>query len=158
VTYLGTEYFVHFDQVAVTAAQDFFELNPGSAKPIVIEDGELSQSTELGDAAEEQLVLRWRRGNTTSGSGGTAPTPTKKNSSFAASTFTAEVNNTTKATAGSPDTLCPTTWNLRSEKRFAPLPQGVIEVPGGVRICLELVSAPADSVTISGWLLIREVG
>lgn len=158
MSYIGMEYYVHFDQVAVTAAQDFFELNPTSAKPLVIEDGELTQSTELGDAQEEQLVLRWRRGNSTSGSGGTAPTPVKKNSSFAAASFTAEVNNTTKATAGTPDTIMPSTWNLRQEKRLALLPQGVLEVAAGVRMCLELVNAPADSVTISGWLLVREVG
>lgn len=158
MSYIGIEYYVHFAQVAVTVAQDFFELIPGSAKPLVVEDGELSQSTELGDAAEEQLILQWRRGNSTSGSGGTTPTPVKKNPSFAAATFTAEVNNTTKATAGTVDTLMPSTWNLRQEKRFALLPQGVIEVPGGSRLCLELVSAPADSVTISGWLLVREIG
>lgn len=158
MTYIGMEYFVHFDQVAVTAAQDFFELNAAAAKPLVVEDGELTQSTELGDAQEEQLVLRWRRGNTTSGSGGTAPTPAKKNPSFAASTFTAEVNNTTKATAGTVDTICPSTWQVRAEKRFVPLPQGVIECQGGGRLCLELVNAPVDSVTISGWLLVREVG
>lgn len=158
MSYVGMEYFVHFENVAVSAAQDLFELIASAAKPLVVEDGELTQSTELGDAQEEQLVLRWRRGNTTSGSGGTGPTPTKKNPSFAASTFTVEVNNTTKATAGTVDTLMPSTWNVRQEKRFAPLPQGVLEVPGGGRLCLELVNAPADPITLSGWLLVREIG
>jgi hypothetical protein len=158
MSYIGVEHYVHFDQVAVTAAQDLFELIPTSAKPLVVEDGELSQSTELGDAQEEQLVLRWRRGNTTTGSGGTSPTPVKKNPSFAAASFTAKANNTTKATAGTVDTLMPSTWQIRAEKRFMVLPQGVVECPAGSRLCLELVNAPADSVTISGWLLVREVG
>jgi hypothetical protein len=158
MSYIGVEHFVHFAQVAVTVAQDLFELIPGAAKPLIIEDGELTQSTELGDAQEEQLVLQWRRGNTTTGAGGTTLTPVKKNPSFAAATFTAKANNTTKATAGTPDTLLPSTWNLRQEKRLALLPQGVLEVPGGSRLCLELVNAPLDSVTISGWLLVREVG
>ncbi len=156
--YIGVEYYIIIDQVAVSAAQDIFELTPTSAKPLSIEDGELTQSTELGDAQEEQLVIRWRRGNTVSGSGGTSLTPVKKNGSFASAGFAAEANNTTKANTGTTDTIMPSTWNLRSEKRFAPLPQGTIEVAAGSRCCLELVNAPADSVTISGWLLVREIG
>ena len=158
MSFVGTEYWVHFAAVAVTAAQDLFELNAGSAKPLVVVDGEITQSSDFGDAAEELLTLQWRRGNTTSGSGGTAPTPVKKNPSSSAATFTCEVNNTTKATTATPDIINPTTWNIRTEKRLCPLPDGTIEMAGGQRMCLELVSAPADSVTMSGWLLIREIG
>lgn len=158
MSYIGLEFFVHFAAVAVTAAQDLFELSSASGKPLIIEDGELSQDTDFGDAQDEGLRIQWRRGNTTSGSGGSTPTPVKKNPSAGAATFTAETNNTTKATAGTPDTIMPSTWSVRAEKRFAPLPQGVIEVAAGSRICLELVNAPTDSITMSGWLLVREVG
>ena len=48
-------YTVQFNGVAVTAQMDLFELVANSAKPIVILGFSLSQSTEVGDSAEEAL-------------------------------------------------------------------------------------------------------
>src|SRR5207244_7063336 len=118
-----------------------------AGKPIVVIDAELTQETATKDANETINRLQWRRGNTTTGSGGTTPTPVKKNPSMGSASATTKVNNTVKATAGTVDTIMPTTWNVRQEKRFSPLPDGTIEVAGGSRICLELVSAPAASET-----------
>jgi hypothetical protein len=156
--FYGAEYWVHFAAVAVAAAQDLFELASASGKPLIILDAELTQETAKQDANEALLRIQWRRGNTTTGSGGSTATPVKKNPSMGSASMTAKVNNTTKATAGTVDTIMPSTWNIRNEKRFSPLPDGTIEVAAGSRICLELVNAPPASETMSGWLLVREVG
>ena len=66
-------YTVQFNGVAVTAAQDLFELVAASGKPIVILGFTLSQTTELGDAAEEALSILLKSGQSTSGSGGSSP-------------------------------------------------------------------------------------
>jgi hypothetical protein len=96
----GRCYSVIFENVAVTAAQDIFELSPADDKPIRILSWELTNVSDFGDAQEEVLRLEWIRGFTTSGSGGTAPTPRPANRSDAAAGFAAEVNNTTQATTG----------------------------------------------------------
>lgn len=156
--FYGAEFWVHFVAVSVSAQQDLFELASASGKPLVILDCEITQVTAFKDANESILALQWRRGNTSTGSGGSSATPVKKNPSMGSASLTAKVNNTVKATSGTVDIILPTTWNVRQEKRFAPLPDGTIEVAGGSRICLELATTPGSAMTMSGWVLAREVG
>ena len=70
----GRIYSVVFSAVAVSAAQDLFEITPADDKPVEIVGIELGQSSDAGDAADELLQISIIRGFTTSGSGGTAPT------------------------------------------------------------------------------------
>ncbi len=67
---MGRVYSVNFENVAVTALQDLFEISPADDKPVRILGLFLSQSTELGDAAEEMLRIQVIRGHNTGGSGG----------------------------------------------------------------------------------------
>jgi hypothetical protein len=153
-------YSVSFTGVAVTAQQDFFEITAASGKPVIVHSIELEQSTEVGDAAEEGLSIILKRGTsaTTSGTGGTTPTPPPQLSSDSAFAGVTDVNNTTKMTGGTITTLRAWNWNVRIPflKVFTPETRPVIA--GGERLTVELATTPADSITISGTVLFEEIG
>lgn len=152
-------YPITFTDVAVTAAQDLWEVvNPATAAACV-HGFELSQRTEVGDAAEEMFSLAIKRGQTTSGSGGTTPTITPTSALAAAWPGTAEVNNTTKASAGTILTLWSAGWNIRAPLSVIFTPEQRLWIPPSTRWTVELVAAaPADSVTMSGTLWVEMVG
>lgn len=151
-------YTVQFSAVGVTAQQDFFELNAAAGKPLKILALYLSQSSDAGDAQEELLSILVKRGATTGGSGGTAPTPQPLNASDAAAGFTAEANNTTKANTGTIATLHSDGWNVRGPFAIVMPPEMQWEVPGGGRLTVELATTPADSITINGTIYVQELG
>lgn len=156
--YTGNVYTVSFEGVVVTAVQDLFEINASSTKPLRILGLMLSQYTEEGDAQDELLRLRVRRGLATSGSGGSAPTPAPLSPSSAASSFTAEVNNTTQASTGSPVTLHVDAFNVRAGYCLILPPEMQWEIQVSGRLTIELNEAPADSVTMNGTLYVMEMG
>lgn len=151
-------YTVQFNGVAATAQQDFFEINAASTKPLVIIAYGLSQSTETGDAAEEGLSILVKSGQSTSGSGGSSYTPVALDASQAAASFTAEINNTTKASTGTIVTHYAYTWNVRMPFDIVlPEPMQII-LPASRRFTLELATTPADSITLSGYIVVQEIG
>lgn len=160
---LGREYTVVFDNVSVSAAQDLFEITPADDKPIKIAGlwlDNVGGTADAGDAQEELLRLLVRRGHTTSGSGGTAPTPQLLGSSAdAAAGFTAEVNNTTLATVGTTADVIAFGWNVRVPLREM-FPDELM--PGcsqaNTTIVVRLVTAPADAISVSGTLYVVEIG
>ena len=151
-------YSVQFTQVAVTAQQDFFEIVAPSTGAVVIHSIELSQSTEVGDAAEEGLSILWKSGATTSGSGGSAPTAIPLDVGDTVYGGSVEVNNTTKASAGTIVTHYAWDWNVRGEfvKIFTPECRPILRASR--RGTLELGTTPADSITVSGTLVMEEIG
>lgn len=152
-------YTVQFNGVAVTAQQDLFELVAAAGKPMVILGFSLSQATELGDAAEEQLLLLLKSGQTTSGSGGSAPTPVATDTSnTVAAGFTAEANNTTKASVGTILTHWSEAWNVRMEKVVLFTQEQQLLMAASRRCTLELATTPADSITMNGTLWVQEIG
>lgn len=153
-------YTVSFENVTVSAAQDLFELTPADDKPIELLGLYLSNvggTADAGDAQEELLRLLVRRGYTTSGSGGSAPTPAPLDPNDAAAGFTAEVNNTTVATTGTTADLHADGWNVR-------VPYQVVWPPemrpkasqANTTIVVRLVGAPADGIAMSGTLYVKE--
>lgn len=152
-------YTVEFEATAVTAAVDLFELTPGDDKPLEVLGLFLSQSSDVGDAAEEILRYRVIRGHTTGGSGGGAPTPRPLQRGDAAAGFTAETCNTTIASVGSPINLHSGAFNIRvGEALWLPdqCEWGVSQ--GDTTLVVRLMAAPADSLTMSGTLYVREQG
>lgn len=139
-----------FNNVAVTAAQDFFEVNAPSTGPVCIHGATVFQTSDVGDAAEEILRLLWIKNASTTGSGGS--TPTAVDIGLSAATFGGSVkcNNTTAATGGTPLTVRPDGWNVRGTYDFIPTPETRLWIPASGRIVLNLPSAPADSLTVSG--------
>jgi hypothetical protein len=152
-------YTVEFEAVAVTAQVDFFELTPADDKPVEIIGLFLSQSSDVGDAAEEILRYRVIRGHTSGGSGGAAPTPRPVDRSDAAAGFAAETNNTTIASSGTTVNLHSDTFNVRTGLQLW-LPDGCewSASQGDTTMVVRLMAAPADSLTMSGTLYVRELG
>lgn len=153
----GRVYTVTFSAVSVSAAQDLFELTPADDKPVEIIGIELGQSSDSADAQDEQLQISIIRGNTTSGSGGSAPTPAPLNPNDTAAGFTAEVNNTTPASSGTAVTLHTGCWNVRAGY-INWFPEGCRPSASQANTLLRVaMTAPADAITMSGTLYVREL-
>jgi hypothetical protein len=152
-------YTVSFTGVAITAAVDIFELTPADDKPLEILGFFWGQSSDFGDAQAEQIGYRVIRGHTTSGSGGAAATPRPLNRSDSAAGFTAETNNTTAASVGSTVDLHCDVINVQAGEKLW-LPEGCEweASQADTTIVIRLIAAPADSITTSGTLYVREQG
>ncbi|MEQ1675071.1 MAG: hypothetical protein ABL876_00140 [Chitinophagaceae bacterium] len=151
-------YTVSFTEVAVTAAQDLFEITPADDKPIAIHGLFFTQSTEIGDAQEEFIRFQVIRGHTTSGSGGTAPTPVPLNPNDTAAGFTAEVNNTTIASAGTTTVLHAGTFNERiGLELWLPPEVRWMASQANTTLVVRTGTTVADSVTVSGTLYVEEL-
>jgi hypothetical protein len=147
-----------FNNTAVTAIQDLFEIVAPADSVVILHDIHLSQNTDVGDAAEEVLRIELTSGHTTSGSGGSAVTPVPVALGDAAFGGSVEANNTTQASAGTIVTKYVWNWNIRVgfDKIFTPETRPIISP--SARMCLELPAAPADSVTMSGSITFEEIG
>lgn len=152
-------YTVTFSAVAVTAAVDLFEIRPATNKPCEVMGLFLGQTSDVGDAAAEILGYTVIRGFTTSGSGGATPTPAPLNRSDSAAGFSAETCNTTVATTGTTATLHADTFHIASGEKLW-LPEGCEwELSAAdTSLVVRLAAAPADSLTMSGTLFVREQG
>lgn len=151
-------YTVQFNGVAVTAQQDFFEITAAAGKNLRLRAIHLSQSSDVGDAAEEGLSVLVKSGQTTSGSGGSAGTAVPLNVTDAAAGFSSEVNNTTKASTGTIVTHMATNWNVRMPLDIIFPPEMCVELTGSRRGTVELATTPADSLTCSGYIVVEEFG
>ena len=89
---MGRYYVCQFEDVAVTAAQDLFEVAAPSTGIVVIHKWVIFQTTDTGDAAEEILEIETVRGDgsVTSGSGGSTDTPEPIDNGDAAAGSTVE--------------------------------------------------------------------
>lgn len=152
-------YTVEAEGVAVTAAVDVFEFTPADDKPIQVYGLFKSQSSDLGDAAEEILRYRIIRGHTVSGSGGATPTPRPLDRSGAAAGFAAESNNTTAANTGTTHNLHSDGYNIRvGEKLWLPENSEWEASQADTTLVCRLMAAPVDSLTMSFTAYVREQG
>lgn len=153
----GEVYYVDLTPTAVTVAVDLAELTPADDRPIEIIGGEIFQTSDFGDAQEEGISLVWVRGHTTSGSGGSAPTPRPARPNAAAAGFTAETFNTTPASVGTTVNLPRHGFNVRVPTPLRYIPEEMPEAgQGNTTLVLRMAAAPADSLTISGYIAVRE--
>ena len=154
---MGRVYAIPFAAVAITAAQDLVEISPADDKPIELIGWHLGQTSDAGDAQDEQLQLTVIRGHTSSGSGGTSATPAPLNPGDAAASFAAEINNTTIASSGTTVTLFASAWNVRAGSDVW-LPEDVRpRASQGNTTLVVRMSAPADSITANGVFWVREL-
>jgi hypothetical protein len=155
---MGRVYSVNFENVAVAAAQDFFEISPTDDKPVRLLGLFLSQSTETGDAAEEMMRVQVIRGHSTGGSGGSSQTPVPIDPADTAAGFAAKVNNTTIASAGTGLILHSEAFNVRSGLAMFWTPETAPKAnQGNTTIVVRLMAKPADSVTMGGTLYVEEL-
>jgi hypothetical protein len=144
-----------FEQVAVTAAQDLFEINAPADAVVVLHSCVVTQSSEAADAQAEMLPVLFHLGST-SGSGGTTPTARPLQLGDAAFGGTVEVNNTTQSTEG--NQLHAESFNVQVGFYYTPTPETRIVISPSDRLIIELQTAPADSITMDGTVIFEEIG
>lgn len=155
---MGQMFTAQFNGVAVTAQQDFFEIVAPADGVVVIHELELSQSSDVGDAAEEGLSILLKSGATTSGSGGSTPTAIPIMLDGTAFAGTVGANNTTKANTGTIVTHAAWNWNIRMPFQKLWTPETRPVVSPSRRMTVELATTPADSLTVSGTLTFELIG
>ncbi len=149
---------MNFSGVSVTAAQDLFEILPAADHPVRLLGLFLSQSSEVGDSAEEMMRLQIIRGHTSGGSGGSSATPVPIDPGDPAAGFAAGVNNTTIASSGTTTILHSECLNERVGMGLWWTPEcAPIANQANTTIVIRLLDAPADSVTMSGTLYVEEM-
>lgn len=126
---------------------DLFEIIPATNQPVELLGLFIGQSSEVGEAEEEQLRFKVIRGHTTS-SDGTAATPAALNPAHGAAGFTAEVIGATVATAGTPIDLHSDVWPVRVGYQIL-LPEGFGWGCSAAqsRIVVRMMSTVADAIT-----------
>jgi hypothetical protein len=152
-----------FKDIAVTAVQDLFEVRASANSVLEVFGFLLSQRTEVGDAAEEQLLLTTNRGtgSVTSGSGGASLTVNPVPRGAAAFGGAVERNNTTILAVGTgtlTTDLEAHNWNVRVPYMHWYIPEARPLILPNDYWTLELETAPADSINISGTLWLRQLG
>jgi hypothetical protein len=155
-------YTAQFNSVAVTAAQDLFEIAAPTDAVVRIHEWSVFQTSDVGDAAEEILRLECVRGvgTVTTGSGGTTVTAQPVEDGDPAFGGTVKANNTTRMAVGtgSLDVLPQHGWNVRQEYNKIYTPETRPPISPGNRWTLSLPAAPADSLTVSGSVTFEEIG
>ncbi len=155
---MGRVYSAEFADVAVTAAQDLFNLLPAVDKPVEIHSVILSQNTEVGDAAEEGLLIKLQRGATTAGSGGSEPAGTPLGSiNNAADAATVHANDTTETSAGTIVDVHSESWNIRTPFVYMPPPEDRVRLENNQHFAVALITVPADPITMSGTIVYEEL-
>ena len=148
-------YVVPFVSVTISAAQDAFELRPATDKPITIHKVVITPDSS---ETNQQILVRIKRlpATVTSGTGGTTPTPVPLNSHDAAAAFTAEVNNTGRATtSGTALDLNPESFPSQGGFEYLPdVPARPVFFAGEACI-VGIEEAPA--VACSGFALVEEM-
>lgn len=146
-----------FNGVAVSAAQDVFEITASAERRLRIIEIRLGQYSDFGDAQAELLSILVVRGYTVSGSGGSANTPRNINSSSVKTpTATVETNNTTVANTGTPHVLIADSWNVAAGAWIAPRAGEHIYLAKSERLVVR-ITAPTDAVTLNGTLMFEEI-
>ena len=155
----GPVYAATFSAVAVTAAQDLFEITAPATSRVLIRGIRIGQYSDAGDAAAELLSILILRGYTVSGSGGSAATPVNMGgwSGAPSASSTVEVNNTTVANTGTAVTLLADSFNVQAGFQYYPAPHDHMILDYSQRLVVR-ISAPADSLTMNGTLLFQEIG
>lgn len=151
----GRMYTGVFNAVAVTAQQDFFELVAPADAIVVVHEIHITNTT---DTDSEMLNISIKRGQTTSGSGGTAVTANPNSLGDAAFGGTVEANNTTKASAGTITTHHAEGVNVINGFHYIPVPKARLILSPSQRMTVELQTTPADSITMSGVIIFEEIG
>lgn len=162
----GRVYSLTFENVSISAAQDLFYVLPAADKVCFIEAVYLSNvggTADAGDAQEEllRLVINRLPATVTVGSGGSASgtgtlNPLSVNDTAAG--FTGRTNDTTPATtSGTARTLHADGWNIRVPYVWMPPPENRIPVANAQAVVVKLLSTPADAVSCSGTVIVREL-
>ena len=142
---------------------DLLSVQPADDKPCRLVGWIIGQSSETGDAAEENLriTVRHMTATVTIGSGGSAVTPVANRpgtTEIVAAGFTARCNDTTVSTTSGTSTIMEElAWNVRSSpwERYIPEELRPVAIQGEVLI-VRMESTPADDLTGELTFLVEE--
>lgn len=159
---IGRAYSIEFHNVTIAAQQDIFYIKPAADKICVIESIYISNvagATDAGDAQERLYDLEMIRlpSTVTVGSGGASMTPTPLATNDTAASFTARINDTTKATtSGTAVNLHSDGWNVRVPYVYLPPPEHRVLIANAQAIVFRLNTTPT-SVVCNGTMIVREL-
>lgn len=148
-------YTATFAAIAVSAAQDLWELVAPVSTKVALREVRVGQYTDFGDAQAELLSIQIIRGYTTTGSGGAAATPNNLAPWSLAAASTVSRNNTTVAQDGTGAVMLADTFNVASGWWYRPPAQEFILLSPGQRLVVRM-TAPADSITMSSTIVFEE--
>ncbi|KKN55512.1 hypothetical protein LCGC14_0581870 [marine sediment metagenome] len=158
---MGRIYTARFEAVNVSAAQDVFSLGSPTSGVGLLHAVYLSQTSDVGDSAEIIEEVRIVTGNTTVGSGGSAPTaiPFQLGDT---PTVTVRANDTTEVSAGTQVIKFSDAWNVRVGWQYLPTPETRIywnELIAGTKtfLAIQLPGAPASAITMTGTIIFEEI-
>jgi hypothetical protein len=156
---MGLKYALTFDHVAspATAAFDAFEITAPADAAVVLHSLYLSQTSDMGDAAAEQIPVQIIKGYTTSGSVGGTAVVNPLETGFPAQGSTCEVMNTTVANTGTAVILHTDGWNIAIPYQYRPTPEERLILSPSQRVVVR-VGAHADALTIGGTIIFEELG
>ncbi len=144
---------VQFSEVAVSAQQDLFQVE-SLITPVVIHAVFLSQTSDVGDAAAENLSIRIAR--VTDDVTDDLATVKLDNGSVT-QTADVAVNETSELTTGL-EVIHSEAWNIALPFIWMPPPEMRIVGEIGNTIVVNLNTTPADSITMSGTIYFEEMG
>lgn len=152
-------YSVPFEGITVSAAQDFFEIRSSATSVTRIHRVSITNETS---ETSEQLVVAIKRGegSVTSGSGGASVTPVPLSKGDPAFGGTCERNNTTKLVVGSGaiKVLHREGFNVVGSGLDWSPAKGECDISPSDYFVVELITAPAAGIPMSGSVEIEEIG
>ena len=150
---MGRMYTVQFTDVAVTAQQDLFQIEALTV-PAIIHAVYLSQITDVGDAAAENLSISINRVTDVV----TDDLATVQiDNGDATQLADVAINETTELVTGLVR-IHSEAWNIALPFVFLPTPEMRPVVEVGNVIVVNLNTTPADSITMSGTIYFEEQG
>ena len=153
---MGRVYTAQVSAVAVTAIQDFFEVNCPSDAVLSILSIRIAQYSDVGDSSAELLPVQISKATGTAGSGGSTPTARPHMLGTVAFGGTVEANNDTQA--GTTIVLLSDAFNIRSGWLYQPTEPEMIWMSPSEVLLVELPVAPADSLTMEGSITFEVFG
>lgn len=142
---------------------DLLSIQPADDKPCRLVGWIIGQSSEVADAAEENLriTVRHMTATFTVGSGGSAVTPVANRpgtTEIVAAAFTARCNDTTVATTSGTSTIMEElAWNERNTpwERYIPEELRPVAIQGEA-LLVRMESTPADDLTVEMTFFVEE--
>lgn len=150
---MGRLYTVQFNNVAITAVQDLIQLEAKVVNAI-IHKIVISQRTDVGDAEAESLLIRLKRVTDVVTND---LAEVKLDPGDAAANANLAVNETTQLVTGA-EVIHAECWNIALPFVFLPPPELRPVVKIDDTFVVDLATAPADSITVSGVLYFEESG
>jgi hypothetical protein len=151
---MGRVYTASFTAVAISVAQDAFEITAPAVGSVIILSCHIGQYSDAGDTESELLPVNITR-YATSGSGGSTPTARPHHPSNPAFGGSVEVNNTTQG--GTPVVVLSDVFNVQAGWFYKPSHEERIFIASGAILAIELPVAPADAITAAGSITFMEL-